>query len=85
MPDWQSCEGQLLDGKYPLEKLVDSDETSALFLIGFASAAVRIVRADAAQAAALVERWNRVKQIHHPHLLEIDDAGTSEMAGEPVA
>jgi TonB family protein len=85
MPDWQSCEGQLLDGKYPLEKLVDSDEASALFLIGFASAAVRIVRADAAQAAALVERWNRVKQIHHPHLLEIDDAGTAEVAGEPVA
>src|SRR5262249_15910969 len=52
MPDWRACEGQLLDGKYPLERYVGGDEASALFLIGSASSAVRIRRADAAAAAA---------------------------------
>jgi TonB family protein len=85
MPDWKNCEGQLLDGKYPLERHVSGDEACALFLIGFASAAVRIRRADAKQAASLVQHWNRVKLLRHSHLLEIDAAGVSVMAGEPVA
>ena len=85
MPDWKNCEGQLLDGKYPLERQVSSDEACALFLIGFSTAAGRIRRADAAQAASLVQRWNVVKNLRHSHLLEIEAAGVSVMAGEPVA
>ena len=85
MPDWRACEGQLLDGKYPLERYVGGDEASALFLIESASAAVRIRRADAADAAALVGRWNRVKLLRHRHLLKIDEAGAAVMAGVPVA
>jgi hypothetical protein len=77
MPDWKNCEGQLLDGKYPLERHVSGDEACALFLIRFASAAVRIRRADAKQAASLVQHWNRVKLLRHSHLLEIDAAGVS--------
>ena len=52
MPDWRECEGQLLEGRYPLERYVGGDEGSALVLIGSASATVRIRRADAARAAA---------------------------------
>jgi len=85
MPDWRDLEGQLLDGRYPLERYVGGDEGSALFLIGSSSATVRIRRADAAHAAALVARWNRVKLLRHPHLLEIREAGASEIAGETVA
>jgi TonB family protein len=85
MPDWKQWEGELLDGKYPLERYAGGDEASAVFLIGFASTAVRIYRAGAAQAAALAERWNRVKLLHHPHLLEIDSTGVSTLGGEPVA
>jgi TonB family protein len=85
MPDWKNFEGQLLDGKYPLMRYVSGDASRALFLIGFASSAVRIRRADAAVAAGWVERWNRVKLLNHPHLLEIDAAGASVIAGESVA
>jgi TonB family protein len=85
MPDWRGCEGQLLDGRYPLERYVGGDEGNALFLIGSASATVRIRRADAAHAAALVARWNRVKLLRHRHLVKINEAGTSVMAGETVA
>lgn len=85
MPDWKHCEGQLLDGMYPLERYVSSDEVSAVFLVGIPSAAVKIRRADAAQAAAFVQRWDRTKLLRHPHLLEVGAAGVSMMAGEPVA
>jgi TonB family protein len=85
MPDWKNCEGQLLDGKYLLERLVSGDEACALFRIGFGSAAVKIRRADAAQAGSLVLRWNLIKLLRHSHLLQIDAAGVSVMAGEPVA
>jgi TonB family protein len=83
MPDWKECEGQLVDGKHHLERYVRGDERSALFRS--ASGAVRIHRADAAQAALLIDRWNRVKLLRHPHLLEIQHAAASEIAGEPVA
>ena len=85
MPDWRDCEGQLLDGRYPLERYVGGDEGSALYLIGCASATVRIRRADASHAAALVARWNRGKLLCHPHLLKINEAGASVLAGERVA
>lgn len=85
MPDWREFEGQLLDGKYPLERYVGGDDESAVYLLGFVSTAARIRRAAAADADALVARWNRVKLIRHPHLLDIDAAGVSSLGGEPVA
>ncbi|HKD07752.1 MAG TPA: TonB family protein [Bryobacteraceae bacterium] len=85
MPDWRDCEGQLLDGRYPLERYVGGDEGNALFLTGSASATVRIRRADAAHAPVLAARWNRAKLLRHRHLLKINEAGVSAMAGETVA
>jgi TonB family protein len=84
MPDWKACEGQL-DGKYPLERCVYSDNESALYLTASGGAAVRIRRADPAQAAEIVGHWNRVKRFPHPNLISVDAAGTSELNGESVA
>jgi TonB family protein len=85
MRDWKDCEGQLLDAKYPLEQYIGGDETSALFYSGVMRAAIRIRRADAAQRAALLAHWDRVKLLRHPYLQEIEAAGASVLAGEPVA
>jgi TonB family protein len=85
MPDWKAWEGHLLDGKYPLERCVGGNEESAVFLTGFVSAAVTIRRAAPAQAAALVERWNQVRLLSHPHLLQIDTAGIAALGAESVA
>jgi TonB family protein len=85
MPDWKQYEGELLDGKYPLERYAGGDDASGLFLIGFASTAVRIYRADGLRAATLIERWNRVKLLRHSHLLEIDATGLSTLQDGPVA
>lgn len=85
MPDWKDYEGQVLDGKYPLERYVSGDDESALFLIASVPATVRVRRADAAHAEAWVHRWNRARVLADPHLLRIDRTGISVLAGGPVA
>jgi len=87
MPDWKSCEGEVVDAKYPLEWFAGGDKTSAVFLTRFDSsrAAIRLARADPARTASMIREWNRVKLLRHPHLLEHYDAGTSTLAAAPGA
>src|SRR5690349_21756644 len=83
MPDWKACEGQLFDGKYPLDRHLGGDDESTLFLTG--PFAIRIRRVAPEQVAEVIGRWNRVKRFPHAHLIRIEEAGSSELAGEPVA
>lgn len=87
MPDWKQCEGELAGGEFPLERYLDGSEGSAVFLTRFASgrAVIKLVLAGQAQAAELVERWNRAAALCHPHLVRIFAAGTGELAGMPLA
>ena len=87
MPDWKQCEGELAGGEYPLERYLDGSEASALFLTRFASgrAVIKLVIAGQAEAAELVERWNRAATLRHPHLVRIFAAGTWAIEGMPVA
>ena len=87
MPDWKQCEGELAGGEFPLERYLDGSEGSALFLSRFASgrAVIKLVLASQAQAAELVERWNRAATLHHPHLVRIFAAGTWTLEGMPLA
>jgi len=87
MPDWKQHEGELVGGEFPLERYLDGSAGSAVFLTRFASgrAVVKLVLAGQAQAAELVERWNRAAAIRHPHLVRILAAGTGTLEGMPLA
>jgi len=87
MPDWKQCEGEVADGKYPLERYLGGSGRSAVFQTRCASGAavIRIEPADQDQASVLVERWNRVGLLHHLHLTGIFAVGTWVLAGVPVA
>ena len=87
MPDWKQCEGELAGGEFPLERLLDGREGSAVFLTRSRSgrAVIKLVLAGQEQAAELVERWNRAATLRHPHLVRILAAGTGEIKGEPLA
>jgi len=87
MPDWKQCEGELAGREFPLERLLDGREGSAVFLTRFhsARAVIKLVLAGQAQAAELVERWNRAATLRHPHLVRILAAGTWALAGAPLA
>src|SRR5450432_596273 len=87
MPDWKPCEGEVADGKFPLEQYLGGSESSGVFLTRLASgkAAIRLVPGGQAQTAELVERWNRAGTLSHPHLVRIFAAGTCTLAGMPLA
>jgi TonB family protein len=87
MPDWKQCEGELAGGEFPLDQLLDGREGSAVFLTRFRSgrAVIKLVLAGQAQAAELVERWNRAASLYHPHLVRILAAGTCALADTPLA
>jgi TonB family protein len=87
MPDWKQCEGELAGGEFPLDRLLDGREESAVFLTRFRSgrAVIKLVVAGQAQAGVLVERWNRAATLNHPHLVRIFAAGTGTVAGTPLA
>ena len=85
MPDWKAGEGQVLDGKYPLERFARGDPETALFLTASGSSAVRVCRVpDPARAIELLGRWNRAKRFPHANLIRIEEAGTADLAGVPV-
>ena len=87
MPDWQQCEGELAGGEFPLDRLLDGREGSAIFLTRFGSgrAVIKLVPAGQEQAAELVERWNRAASLRHPNLVRIFAAGTWALEGTPLA
>ena len=87
MPDWKPCEGELADGKFPLERYLGASEGSAVFLTRWASkrVAIKLVLAGRKQGGRLVEIWDRIGMLRHPHLVRILATGTGALAGMPVA
>lgn len=87
MPDWSEWEGELAGGEFPLERRLGGTEKSAVFLtaVGSERATIKLVRADPARAAELVERWNRAALLVYPHLIRIVRAGTCVIADLPLA
>src|SRR5579862_5191179 len=87
MLDWRNWEGARAGGEFLLERFVGGSNRSAVFLTGFGSerAAIKLVLASDAQAEDLVERWNRVASLRHPHLLRIHKAGLWVVQGLKVA
>jgi TonB family protein len=85
--DWKQCEGEVADGRFPLDRYLGGSETSAVFLTRCASGAavIRIEPAARDRASVLVERWNRAAAHHHLHLAGIVAVGTWVLADMPVA
>src|SRR5271154_6547270 len=78
--------GQVIDGKFRLGEFVGGDEGSSVFLTDYDSpdvrkAAIKLVPADAPEAAGLLARWRHAAKLSHPHMIRLLDTGRAELDG----
>src|SRR5271168_1808993 len=78
--------GQVIDGKFRLGEYVGGDEGSSVFLTDYDSpdvrkAAIKLVPADAPEAAGLLARWRHAAKLSHPHMIRLLDMGRAELDG----
>jgi TonB family protein len=82
---WRKWEGQVVNGVFPLRRLIGASDHSAVFLTeckahGIADAALKLIQATPEQHAQL-ERWTTAASLSHPHLIQILDSGRCEIDG----
>ncbi len=75
-----------MNGAFPLRRLLGSSAHGAVFLTehkpqGLADAAIKLVRADASQAQALLSQWAAAAALSHPHLVRLFDTGRWQSGG----
>jgi TonB family protein len=81
-PKWQS---EVINGVYPLRRLLNGSDHSAVFLTeckaqGVATAAIKIVPAERVTLAQL-SHWRTAAQLSHPHLIRLLDVGLCQLGG----
>ena len=84
--DWKRCQGQIVDGKFPLRQWLGGSDSSAVFLTeqdgpDSPQAAIKLMAADAANADQQLSQWHEASQLSHPHLLRIFASGVCELGG----
>ncbi|MEO8028487.1 MAG: TonB family protein [Bryobacteraceae bacterium] len=88
--DWEQWVGEVIDGKYPLHRCLGSDDRSAVYLTGYSAtnlqkAAIKLVTGSAKEIDSLIVRWNQTADLQHPHLVDLVEAGRSEIDGTEFA
>src|ERR1051326_219937 len=83
-PAWKDWEGRVLDGRFPLLQYVEGSGVSALFLTEHKpgeKAAIRLVKAEGADAERLAARWNQAAKLTHPNLQRVWHTGLCRVDG----
>jgi TonB family protein len=81
-PKWQS---EVINGVYPLRRLLNGSDHSAVFLTeckaqDVAAAAIKIVPVERVTLAQL-SYWRTAAELSHPHLIRLLDAGLCQLGG----
>jgi len=84
-PDWPTWQGALVNGVYPLRRLLNGSDHSAVFLTecqaqSVGDAAIKIVPAERVTLAQLAH-WRTVADLSHPRLVRLFDAGLCKLGG----
>ena len=86
-PIWSGWQSAVINGAYPLHRLVKGSEHSAVFLTerkgqAVANAALKIIPIERVTLAQL-SHWRSATGLSHPHLIQLFDAGLCQLAGRP--
>ncbi len=84
---WTDYEGRMVAGKYPLRTLLRSEGRSAFFATVDASGAPVVLRLTETlnDEGIWLERWARVVDLAHPHLLRLAQPDQILLDGAPLA
>jgi TonB family protein len=82
---WLEWQHEVINGLYPLGRLLDGSEHSAVFVTECAApdvrtAAVKIVPAERVTLTQL-SHWRTAADLSHPHLIRLLDAGLCQLGG----
>ena len=83
---WKSCEGRVIDGKFPLLQWLAGSDHSAVFLTEFADqpsqkVAIKLIQVDNAKAESQLSRLQATKRLSHPHLIRTLECGLCGLDG----
>jgi hypothetical protein len=86
-PFWSGWQNAVINGVYPLHRLLSGSERSAVFLSECAGqavpqAAVKIIPIERVTLAQL-SHWKLATGLSHPHLVQLFDAGLCQLGGQP--
>ncbi len=80
-------EGQVIHGRFALQRWLGGSEHSAVFLTDRGGAdgraAIKFIPTDPDHAEAQLAQWDRVSRLSHPHLLRIFHFGRCQLSGRP--
>jgi Protein kinase domain len=84
-PIWSGWQSTIINGIYPLHRLVHGSEHSAVFLTEWqgqtaANAALKIIPIERVTLAQL-SHWRVATGLSHPHLIQLFDAGLCHLGG----
>lgn len=83
---WKQWEGRTVDGRFPLQIYLGGSDHSAVYLTLRQSAAgdsqkaaIKLISAGAADAEKQLLRWKAARDVNHPNLIRIFEAGRCEL------
>ena len=83
--NWKQWEGQIADGKFPLQQYLGGSDHSAVFLTRREQeprrAAIKLLPAADRNAEGQILKWKLAMKLPHPNLLHIYEAGQCELNG----
>ncbi len=85
--DWKQWEGQVVEGKFRLERFLGGSERSAVFLTTAAEvsgqpAAIKLLAVDAGEAQ--LARWRQAASWSHPRLIRLYQMGRCQLGGQAL-
>jgi hypothetical protein len=86
-PIWSGWQNAVINGVYPLHRLLQGSAHSAVFLTerkgqAVPNAALKIIPIERVTLAQL-SHWRSAAGLSHPHLIQLFDAGLCQLAGRP--
>lgn len=85
---WKRSEGRTAAGRFPLLSYLAGSDASAVFLTSIQTsggnsqeAVIKLIYAGSADTDKQIQHWAAARELNHPHLLRIFDAGRCEIDG----